>query len=74
MRTPVWVALLVMLTAVANAQQSPPPAFVQRVALNMASQPVADALSELYRAAGFGDVSYRLVGFGALALHLGVTS
>ncbi len=70
MRSPVWLALLVLLTAAANAQQSPPPAFIQKVALNIASQPVADALSELGRQTGLGIVVYSSLGRGVTAPKL----
>jgi demethylmenaquinone methyltransferase/2-methoxy-6-polyprenyl-1,4-benzoquinol methylase len=34
--------------------------------------PDADSLAGLFRQAGFSKVSYRLVGFGALAIHVGL--
>ena len=34
--------------------------------------PDAELLESMFREAGFGSVSYRLVGFGALAIHVGV--
>jgi len=34
--------------------------------------PDADRLASMFRDAGFTDVSYRLVGFGALAIHVGL--
>jgi demethylmenaquinone methyltransferase / 2-methoxy-6-polyprenyl-1,4-benzoquinol methylase len=34
--------------------------------------PTADALADMYRAAGLQDVKYQLLGFGAVAMHVGM--
>src|SRR5438445_360226 len=70
MRSPVWFTLLVMLAVTANAQQPPPAAFAQKVVLNIASQPVPDALSELGRQTGLGIVVYSSLGRGVTAPQL----
>ena len=70
MRRPVLFALFLMLTGVAGAQQSPPPAFVHKVALSISSQPFVDALSELGRQTGLAIAVYSSVGRGITAPKL----
>src|SRR5690606_4533848 len=34
--------------------------------------PTADSLADMYREAGLQDVKYQLLGFGAVAMHVGI--
>jgi len=56
-----------MLTAAAVGEQPPPEAVVQKVALNIESQPVGDALNELGRQTGLVIIVYSSVGRGVNA-------
>src|SRR5882757_1803636 len=51
-RRALWLGLLMMLSNAVHAQQTPPAAFIQKVTLNIPSQPVADAIRELGQQSG----------------------
>jgi hypothetical protein len=50
-RTVTWLGWMMLWSAV-HAQQTPPAAFIRKVALNIPSQPVADAILELAQQSG----------------------
>lgn len=66
----VWGAALLALTGTVLATAAPPPvqvATLQKVALNIDSQPVGDALNELGRQTGLVIIVYSAVGRGVMA-------
>ena len=67
---PVWLALSVMLAAAAAGEQPAPEAVVQKVALNIDSQPVGDALNELGRQTGLVIIVYSSAGHGVTTPRL----
>lgn len=66
-----WFGLFTMLTSAAVAQQAPPPAaFVQKVTLNIPSQPIATAIRELCQQTGLTIVIESALGRDAIAPSL----
>jgi len=67
---PLWLTPLVVLTAIAPAQQQIPTSVAQTVILHIAPQPVGDALSEFGRQTGLTIMIQSVVGRGLISPRL----
>ena|SRR6267154_3782530 len=67
---PLWLTPLVVLTAIAPAQQQIPTSVAQKVILHIAPQPVGDALSEFGRQTGLTIMIQSVVGRGLISPKL----